>query len=141
MEGLSAAASSIAVISVAVQLAESFKKLCDFWKSIKEAPENIKAISVDLELLSSVLTQVALETQHVEPDATLIAALNSCCVKVKTLTTILNEIEPGFASTKFRVRKWTALKAALKHGELLKFQEALERLKGTLLLVQQNQYR
>lgn len=141
MEGLSAAASGIAVVSVAVQLAESFKKLCDFWKSIKEAPENIRAISVDLELLSSVLTQVALETQHVEPDATLIAALNSCCVKVKTLTIILNQIEPGFASTRFRVRKWTALKAALKHGELLRFQEALERLKGTLLLVQQNQYR
>lgn len=141
MEGLSAAASGIAVVSVAVQLAESFKKLCDFWKSIKEAPENIRAISVDLELLSSVLTQIALETQHVEPDATLVAALNSCCVKVKTLTTILNEIEPGFASTRSRVRKWTALKATLKHGELLKFQEALERLKGTLLLVQQNQYR
>lgn len=141
MEGLSAAASGIAVLSVAVQLAESFKKLCDFWTSIKEAPENIRAISVDLELLSSVLTQIALETQHVEPDATLIAALNSCCVKVKTLTTILNEIEPGFASTRFRVRKWTALKATLKHGELLKFQEGLERLKGTLLLVQQNQYR
>lgn len=141
MEGLSAAASGITVVSVAVQLADSFKKLCDFWKSIKEAPENIRAISVDLELLSSVLTQIALETQHVEPDATLIAALNSCCVKVKTLSTILNEIEPGFASTKLRVRKWTALKAALKHGDLMKFQETLERLKGTLLLVQQNQYR
>ena len=141
MEGLSAAASGIAVVSVAVQLAESFKKLCDFWKSIEEAPENIRAISVDLELLSSVLIQIAHETQHVEPDATLIAALNVCCVKVKMLTKILNEIEPGFASTKIRVRKWTALKAVLKQGELMKFQEALDRLKGTLLLVQQNQHR
>lgn len=141
MEGLSAAASGIAVISAAIQLAESFKKLCKFCKSIKEAPEDIRAISVDLELLSSVLVQIAYETQHVEPDATLIAALNGCCVKVTTLTTLLNEIEPGFASPSSRVRKWTAFKAVLKHGELMIFQESLERLKSTLLLVQQNQYR
>ena len=141
MEGLSAAASGIAVVSVAIQLAESFKKLSDFWKSIKEAPEDIRAISVDLELLSGVLVQIAHETQHVEPDATLIATLNGCCFKVKAFTTLLNKIEPGFASTCLRVRKWTAFKAVLKHGELMKFQEALERLKSTLLLVQQNQSR
>ena len=140
MDGLSAAASGIAVVSIAVQLAESFKKLHDFWKSIKEAPEDIRALSVDLEILSNVLIQIANETQHVEPDATLIAALNGCCVKIKELTRILNEIEPGFASTSARVRKWTAFKAVLKRGELIKFQEALESLKGTLLLVQQNQY-
>lgn len=141
MDGLSAASSGIAVVSIAIQLAESFKKLHDFWKSIKEAPEDIRDISVDLELLSSVLTQIAYEAQHVEPDAALIAALNGCSVKVKTLTTLLNEIEPGFTSKSSRIRKWTAFKAVLKHGELMRFQEILERLKGTLVLVQQNQYR
>lgn len=141
MDGLSAAASGIAVAQVAFQLVESFKKLCEFCKSIKEAPEEIRAISMDLELLSSVLIQIAHETQHVEPDTTLIAALNGCCVKVQMLTTLLNEIGPGFASRSLRVRKWTAFKAVLKHGELTKFQEALERLKGTSLLVQQNQSR
>ena len=140
-EALSTVASGIAVVTVAVQLAESVKKLCDFWNSIKEAPEEIQAISLDLELLSSVLIQIAYETQHVEPEATLVATLNGCWVKVKILTTLLNEIEPGFASTSSRVRKWTALKAVLKSGQLKKFQAALERLKGTLLLVQQNQYR
>ena len=141
MEGLSAAASGIAVISVAVQLAESFKKLCDFWESMKGAPEDIRAISVDLEILSNVLIQIAHETQHVEPDATLIAALNGCYVKVKLLNTILNGIEPGFSSKKSHVRQWTAIKAVLKHGELVKFQVSLDRLKATLLVVQQNQYR
>lgn len=141
MEGLSAAASGIAVVTVAVQLAESFKKLCDFWKSVKEAPEDIRAISADLEILSNVLMKIAHETQHVEPEAALIAALNGCCVKVKTLNTILNEIEPGFSSKKSRVRQWTAFKAVLKHGKLVKFQVALDRLKITLLLVQQDHYR
>ena len=67
MESLSAAASGIAVVSVAMQLAEGLKKTCDFWKSIKEAPETIRAISEDLELLSSVLTQIAHEAQHIQP--------------------------------------------------------------------------
>lgn len=140
-EPLSTVASGIAVLSIAVQLAESVKTLCDFWTSIKEAPEDIQAISTDLDLLSSVLTRIAYETQHVEPDATLVATLNGCWIKVKILTTLLNEIEPGFASTRSRVRKWTAFRAVLKHGQLMKFQAALERLKGTLLLVQQYQYR
>ncbi|KAF6217744.1 hypothetical protein HO133_006571 [Letharia lupina] len=139
-EPLSTVASGIAVLSIAVQLAESVKSLCDFWTSIKEAPEDIQAISTDLDLLSSVLTRIAYETQHVEPDATLVATLNGCWIKVKILTTLLNEIEPGFASTRSRVRKWTAFRAVLKHGQLMKFQAALERLKGTLLLVQQYQY-
>lgn len=141
MEGLSAAASAIAVASLAIQLAENVKKLCDFWNSIKEAPEDIRAISTDLDLLSSVLTQIAYETQHVEPDATLVAALHGCSIKVNKLATLLNEIEPGLASTRSHLRKWTAFKAVLKHGQLMKFQEALEKLKGTLLLVQQNQNR
>jgi hypothetical protein len=44
MDGLSAAASAIAVVSLAVQIAESLRELCDFWDSIQEAPEDIKAI-------------------------------------------------------------------------------------------------
>ena len=139
MEGLSAAASGIAVVSVAIQLAESFKKLSDFWKSIKEAPEDIRAISTDLDLVSSVLAEIARDTQHVAPDDTLIAVLNACWDKVKLLTGIVNQIEPGFASASLRVRKWTSFKAVLRRGELIKFQEGLERLKSTLLLVQQNQ--
>ena len=139
MEGLSAAASGIAVASIAIQLAESFEKLCDFWKSVQNAPENIRAISIDLELLSSVLTQLAHETQHIEPDATLVAVLKGCDIRLKTLTTILHHMEPNFASRKTRVRKWTALKAVMKQGELMKFQEALDSLKGTLLLALQGQ--
>jgi len=141
MEGLSIAASAIAVVSIAFQLAENVKKLCDFWNSIKEAPEDIQAISADLKLLSSILTEIAFEAQHVKPNATLEATLHVCAVKVKELTTLLNEIEPGFASTRSHLRKWTAFKAVLKRGQLMKFEKALEGLKSTLSLVQQNQIR
>ena len=140
-EGLATAASGIAVLTIAVQLAESVKKLCDFWTSIKEAPKDIQAISTELVLLSTVFTRIAHETQHVEPDVTLAAILTECVVKVEEVTALLDEMEPGFASSRLRVRKWTAFKAVLKKGQLAKFQVALDRLKGTLLLVQQYQYR
>jgi len=141
MDGLSTAASAIAVVSLGVQLAENVKKLYDFWDSIKEAPEDIRAISADLKLLSSGLTQIACEAQHVEPDVTLEDTLQVCSIRVKELTTLLNEIEPGFASTRSHLRKWTAFKAVLKRGQLTKIEKALEGLKSTLSLVQQNQIR
>lgn len=141
MEGFSAATSGIAVVSVAVHLAESFKKLCDFWKSIKEAPEDIRTMSVDLEFLSKVLTQIAHETEYIEPDPSFIAALDECRCKVKILNTIIDEIQPGFSSTKSRVRQRSAFKAVLKRAKMIKHQVDLDRLKTTLLLVRQDQCR
>lgn len=138
---MEATASAFAVVSLAIQLAESVKKLCDFWASIREAPKDIREISADLRLVSNVLTQVAYETQHVEPDTILVDALEACSGRVKTLSSLLNEIEPGFASTSSRIRKWTAFKAVLKRAQLMKFQEALEKLKSTLMLAQQNYHR
>ena len=137
MDGLSSAASGVAVVSVAVQMVESVKKLHEFWGSIEEAPEDVRIISMDLELLSSVLTRIAYEAQHAEPEALLAIALNGCWTRVETLTAFLHEIEPGFASSNLRIRRWTALKIVLKQRQLIKFQEALERMKTTIGLVLQ----
>ena len=95
---------------------------------------------MELDLLPTVLGRIACETQNVIPDATFQAALGACSAKVKKLTELLNDMEPGFSSANCSVRKWTAFKAVLKHGQLTKFQEALDRLKATLLLVQQKKY-
>ena len=141
MESLSAAASGIAVVSVAIQLADSVKKLHVFWCSVKEAPDDVRDIANDLVLLSAVLTQIAHEAQHSDPDITMVYALGGCQDKVRRLLAILNDIEPGFASKSLRIRKWTALRAVLKQGQLDKFQKALDRLKSTLVLAQQTQIR
>ena len=141
MDGLSAAASGIAVVGIAIQLADSVKKLCDFWDSVKEAPDDIRMILTDLRLLSNVLAEIAYEEQHAEPDITLPLALNRCWSYVNILTALLDKMEPGFASRSCCVRKWTAVKAVMKSRDLAKFQEALERMKCTLLLVQQHRSR
>lgn len=137
MEGLAAAASVVGVASLALQLADSVKKLHDFWDSVKKAPEDVRSITSDLQLLSSVLSNIASEAQHVTPDHTLEAVMERCVMKVKTLNTILNELEPGFTSSRTFKRKCTALRSVLKSEKVKKFQASLQDLKTTLILVLQ----
>lgn len=140
MDGLSSAASITAVVSLALQLAHSAKQLCDFWTSIKDAPEDIRTIIADLELLTSVLAEMASEAQHTGPHTTLAAVLHSCTGKLKSLTALTNNLEPGFDSKSSRIRMWTAFKFILKGERLRRFQEVLESLKSTLVLAQQNRH-
>ena len=55
MGGLSAAASVIAVTSLAFQLAESIQKVSKFWDPIQSAPEEINNINSELQVLRTVL--------------------------------------------------------------------------------------
>lgn len=81
MDGLSGAASVIGVVSLAVQLTESAKRLYDFWQSVQGAPENIKAISHDLKLLSTVLTKIAFEEQNHGLDSAMTDVLSTCMIR------------------------------------------------------------
>ena len=56
---MDAAASVIAVVSIAIQLADSVKKLSDFWKSVEAAPLDVQTMITDLDLLSLVLHDIA----------------------------------------------------------------------------------
>jgi hypothetical protein len=42
MDGLSSGASILAVVSLAIQLADSVKKIYEFWESVQDAPEVIR---------------------------------------------------------------------------------------------------
>ena len=140
MDGLSSAASVIAVVSIAVQLADSIKKLCEFWGSVQEAPEEIQNMKADLEPLSAVLSEIALDVQqHQIPDDTSTTVLNQYRSKVGILNAIIEKIEPHFALKSCRARTWSAIRTALKKKRLKKLHMTLEGLKTTLILVQQNQ--
>lgn len=136
MDGLSAAANVITVASLAVQLSESIKKLIEFWTSIKNAPDDIHAITTDLQILSSILTRIALEAQRSRPDPSLIAALSSCFEKIKKLKIIVDDLESGFRSSSPSVRRWNTLKTLFKSDRLKDFQDSLERTKSSLMLIQ-----
>lgn len=135
MEGLAAAAGVAGVI----QLVGSVRKLYEFWDSIKDAPEEIRAIALDSRLLLSVLAEIASDAQHVEPDHTLEAVMETCLSKVKALNTIVSEIEPSLVSSSSLVKKRAVLKGVLKAKKINKFRDSLGELKITLMLERQTQ--
>lgn len=137
MDGLSAAASAIAVVSLAVQIAESLRELCDFWDSIQEAPEDIRAILNDLRLLELVIGDIRRSGEVHSADAVTSLALESCSQKVFSLVVVVNDIEPGFRAASRRKRGWSSFKAALKGGKLKRFRDSLSETKLTLLLARQ----
>lgn len=49
----------LAVVSIAVQLAENAKKIYDFWNSVKDAPASVRAVTEDVGLLMRVLSEDA----------------------------------------------------------------------------------
>lgn len=138
MEGLSATASVIAVGSVAVQLADSVKKLRHFWWSIKNASDDVRAIAGDLQVLSHLLAEINLEAQ--DQNASMTATLLKCVDGIRPLTIIVEGLEPGFESNSPRTRKWSALKTGLNAKKIRRYQSSLERMKTSLLLAQQSHH-
>ena len=140
MDGLSGAAGVIAVGSVTVQLADSVKKLRDFWCSVKDAPDDVRAIAGDLEVLSRILAEISLETQTQDQSPSTKAALLRCIDGTKPLAAIVEDLEPGFESRSARTRKWSALKTVFKAEKIKKYQSSLEGVKTSLILAQQSHY-
>lgn len=135
MDGLSTAASLIAVTSLAFQLAEQTRKLFEFWDSIQHAPEEINNIKSELESLRSVLEQIGHEAQHQPSSPSMASALRLCSGKIDTIRSLTADFESGLTCSRIRTRKWSALRAVFKREKIEKVQNSLDRLKATLVLV------
>ena len=138
MDGLSAAASGIAVVSIAIQLAESVKKLHDFWSSVKDAPDEVRAFRKDLGLLSTILSKIEREENQYGTSPETLEVLENCKEQVASLTALVRNISPGFEAASRRARKWSALKAAFKKDKRLEFRDCLRETKITLILARQS---
>ncbi|KAE9381098.1 hypothetical protein N431DRAFT_476007 [Stipitochalara longipes BDJ] len=137
MDGLSSGASVLAVVSIAVQLADSIKRVYDFWSSVKDAPHSIRAMIGDLKLLGNVLDEIVLSEKNREGGVTG-NVLASCQDRINDLLQITNDLEVGLASSSQRTRKWAAVKAVFKEEKMKEFRRALEDIKTTLLLARQS---
>ncbi|KAI9877747.1 MAG: hypothetical protein M1830_002943 [Pleopsidium flavum] len=140
MDGLSAAASCIAVGSLSIQLAENTKRLYDFWSSVQDAPKEIQAIIRDLKILLSVLQDIEIEEQTHGPSTSSLIndALESCLEKVVALKNFVNQFESGYASGSRTRRKWSSIKAAFQKDRVEKFRSSINETKFTLGLALQH---
>ena len=78
MDGLSSGASILAVVSLAIQLADSVKKIYEFWESVQDAPEAIRQMTSDLRLLAKVLNDTAACEERYGASETTAELLSSC---------------------------------------------------------------
>lgn len=134
MDGLSAAASVIAVTSLAFHLAESTKKAFDFWDSVQQAPEEIEDIKLGLKSLENVLERIGNEADLYGSNSTTLSTLQLCSTKINAVTSLTSGLEAKLASMKTRERKWGAVKVALKQAKIKQLQRSLDGLKATLTL-------
>lgn len=138
MDGLSGAASVIAVVSVAIQIASGLNTLKSFWSSMKSAHGDATIIVEDIQLLLRIIEVIRKNCEkYGSVDDTTESALRSCQDRVVTLNELAKSIEIGCASGSKRKRLWTPFKAALKAKDVQRFQDALHDAKLTLVLARQ----
>ncbi|EMR87911.1 hypothetical protein ACHAPC_002877 [Botrytis cinerea] len=138
MDGLSSASAVFAVVSVAVQLAETIHKLVDFWKAVEDAPDHVASIFGELELLSKILTQSHELAQIHSFSDIFDEALRDCYSKILKLHSKVENTRKNLNSSKLRKRKWAAWKIVLQKSEIDSLQKSISEAKTNILHIQVN---
>jgi hypothetical protein len=134
MDGLSGAASVVAVVSLAIQLAEGIQKLSEFWKAVQDAPTNVGMLFDELETLSTVLNQPHSISLGTEQDDITEKVLRNCQAHISRLQLKLLKANVGFGSNHFAIRKWSALGITIKKSEIESLRAAIDKAKSTLMI-------
>jgi len=142
MEVLSGVSSVLAVASLALQVADSVKKLSNFWSSVRDAPQSVADIVDDLGIVSKALEDIGREANTSRLHSTSLdlslTSLHLCSEKVQRLQSLLEEFQSGVSATKRRKRVLASFKAAWMEDKISKFHDSVRDLKTTLLITRQS---
>jgi hypothetical protein len=148
---------AFAVVSLALQVGGGFMKLLNFWGTVRDAPDAVNDIVMDLQLLSRILSEFVKDSSPSPQVMDVLKYCNkkidvclprwttlSCCWETvfttlnnlisKDLQSMAREFEPNFNSNKQHVRLWGKFKAANKTRKLNRVRSSLQETKMTLLL-------
>lgn len=137
-EVLGVAASGISVVSLAIQVAESIKKLRDFCDLMKAAPEEIRLALDEVETLSMIMEDIDREIQgelFLDPraKAIIMRSYRHCRDSSETLHSLVTELEGSLA----KGRKRGSFKIAIKQEKIDNLRKKLEGAKATMTLANQ----
>jgi hypothetical protein len=140
-EALGIVSSAFAVVSLAVQVAESIEKLKTFCSLIQGAPDDIRLAVDELETLSMVLEDVDRNVQQevfLDPrvKTVVLRSYSLCKNSSDGLRTLVDSLQAGLAAGKKR----GCFKIALKKDMIEDFRKRLESAKATMLLANQVYY-
>lgn len=120
-------------MSLAIQLADSIKKLKDFCEDVKNVPDDIKYITHQLDILNLQLGDVAKEQQtnpvDFDSDEGLKQCLAACQQGTAQLVTIIKELEDGVAE----MGRMGAIRAVLKKDKIVILGARLDSAKTSLM--------
>jgi len=136
-EVLGVVASSIAVAQLADRIVQSIRKIHDFWKSIRGAPQELNDALEELEILGDTLMELhTLLNKRDKPELPGNAAMKCLSYSRKVaddLETIVIGLRQGLDG-KRGPREWAAMKTAFQKRTLQGFQQRLDRAKSMLTL-------
>jgi hypothetical protein len=138
MEALAAASSVLAVVSLALQLADNVQRLVDFWDSVKDAPTEVAEIRSQLRILAALLRSIELDAERSTSDGGDILG-HDCLLVCKGSVVKLEKLSNGWSRELGRMgirRKWSSLKKTFREHELARYWTELERAKSTLMMYQ-----
>ncbi|PMD26282.1 hypothetical protein NA56DRAFT_341580 [Hyaloscypha hepaticicola] len=134
MDGLSAAASGIAVVSLAIQLVDSVREIRHFLRNVSEAPKELRRLIDLLEQLELILENIGAlverRQQHaVEPaidmSASILRAMRTCESKLKLLEDIVAAAKKTSSSNGKVKRTFGSFKLACKKKDIQEFESQL----------------
>ena len=135
-ELLGVVAGGIGIASFAIQIGDSVVKLKRFISSMREAPEEVRSIIHNIDVLKGILESISTYAKDAEiqdgEDDNIAKSLISCQGAAEYILKIAKEIEQ---SVKFDGRKGR-LRFALKQAALESLASRLEQAKITILLAQ-----
>ncbi|KAI9835263.1 MAG: hypothetical protein M1819_002407 [Sarea resinae] len=135
MEPLSAAASMMGVVSLAVQVCNDINQVHNFWLSVKDAPADVQQILDELDLFMQWISIIAEEYRRSPVSGpTEKAAMDTlmlCWKAAGEMNAMVKDLESGLAKSG-KARHWNAMKAVLRKEKIEKTQWQIERMKSVL---------
>ena len=139
MDGASGA---FAVVSAAIQLAQTINQINKFLRNVSEVPKELSALTEDLDILYALLAHVrGLVEQHQDTPCTpsptesitlIASALETCKTRIDLLSRFLKGTKRTVESQSRLQRQWGSLKFVLKKEDLQGLQKQLRDATATL---------
>jgi hypothetical protein len=125
MDGLSAAASGMAVISLTLQLVQLTQNLRAFINDVSGAPSEIRRLAISLTQLANILQDIhhISEIQHAQegsppPPPSLLASLETCKEQLLQLQSILALAEQKLRISGRLSKQWESFKVVFKKKDI-----------------------
>jgi hypothetical protein len=136
MDGLSAAASGMAVVSLAIQLVDSVREIHRFFRTLKGAPEELGRLLDLLEHMELMLDNIG---KLVDPDSgislSVLKAIQTCERALNRLGGLIEKVKRNSSAQNPLKRSLGFFRLACKKEEVEEIERQLDRAVGNLNMV------